>query len=102
MTCGFRIAIATAGRFHVLDLAREPNALGYTVDFYSYVPQSRALTQALAGGLPVICTDRAGGADLGHTTAALAQYITVIPHDDLSALVAAVVGLRDRHKAGAS
>jgi hypothetical protein len=57
------------------------------------------LSQALAGGLPVICTDRTGGADLGHTPA-LAQYITVIPHDDLSALVAAVVGLRDRHKAG--
>jgi starch synthase len=57
------------------------------------------LAQALASGLPVICTDRTGGADLGHTPA-LAQYITVIPHDDLSALVAAVVGLRDRHKAG--
>jgi len=57
------------------------------------------LAQALAGGLPVICTDRTGGADLGHTPA-LTQYITVIPHDDLSALVAAVVGLRDRHKAG--
>jgi len=57
------------------------------------------LAQALAGGLPVICTDRTGGADLGHTPA-LAQHITVIPHDDLSALVAAVVGLRDRHTAG--
>ena len=57
------------------------------------------LAQALASGLPVICTDRTGGADLAHTPA-LAQRITIIPHDDLSALVAAVVGLRDRHKAG--
>jgi hypothetical protein len=37
MTRRFRVAIATAGRFHVLDLAREFNALGYGVDFYSYV-----------------------------------------------------------------
>lgn len=56
------------------------------------------LAQALASGLPVICTDRTGGVDLAHTPA-LTQYITVIPHDDLSALVAAVAGLRDRHKA---
>jgi glycosyltransferase involved in cell wall biosynthesis len=57
------------------------------------------LAQALASGLPVICTDRTGGADLAHTPA-LAERITIIPHDDLSALVAAVAGLRDRHKAG--
>ena len=57
------------------------------------------LAQALASGLPIICTDRTGGADLAHTPA-LAQHITIIPHDDLSALIAAVVGLRDRHKAG--
>jgi glycosyltransferase involved in cell wall biosynthesis len=57
------------------------------------------LAQSLASGLPVICTDRTGGADLAHTPA-LAERITIIPHDDLSALVAAAVGLRDRHKAG--
>ena len=56
-------------------------------------------SQALASGLPVICTNRTGGADLAHTRA-LAQHITVIPHDDLSALAAAVAGLRDRRKAG--
>jgi hypothetical protein len=43
MTARLRVAIATAGRFHVLDLARELNALGYAVDFYSYVPKTRAL-----------------------------------------------------------
>jgi alpha-maltose-1-phosphate synthase len=37
-----RIAIATAGRFHVLDLARELHALGHHVRFYSYVPRARA------------------------------------------------------------
>jgi starch synthase len=51
MTRRLRVAIATAGRFHVLDLARELNALGYAVDFYSYVPK----TQALRFGLPSAC-----------------------------------------------
>jgi starch synthase len=51
MTRRLRVAIATAGRFHVLDLARELNALGYAVDFYSYVPKTRALRF----GLPSAC-----------------------------------------------
>ena len=51
MTGRIRVAIATAGRFHVLDLARELNALGYAVDFYSYVPKSRAVHF----GLPSVC-----------------------------------------------
>jgi starch synthase len=55
------------------------------------------LAQALASGLPVICTDRTGGRDLAHTPA-LAQRVTVIPHDDFPALSAAVAGLRDRLK----
>jgi starch synthase len=38
-----KIAIATGGRFHVLDLARELGALGHDVRFYSYVPRKRAL-----------------------------------------------------------
>ncbi|MCX7140566.1 MAG: glycosyltransferase family 4 protein [Proteobacteria bacterium] len=46
-----RIAIASAGRFHVLDLARELHALGYEVRFYSYVPRRRAM----AFGLPAEC-----------------------------------------------
>ena len=37
-----KIAIATTGRFHVLDLARELHALGHDVKFYSYVPRRRA------------------------------------------------------------
>lgn len=42
MTRRLNVAIATAGRFHVLDLARELHALGHHVRFYSYVPRARA------------------------------------------------------------
>ena len=37
-----RIGIASAGRFHLLDLAREFDHLGVDVRFYSYVPRRRA------------------------------------------------------------
>lgn len=37
-----KIAIVSSGRFHVLDLARELDTLGYDVTFYSYVPKNRA------------------------------------------------------------
>lgn len=47
MATGPRIALATAGRFHVLDLARELCQLGEDVRFYSYVPKSRALRYGL-------------------------------------------------------
>jgi alpha-maltose-1-phosphate synthase len=43
-----KIAIATSGRFHVLDLARELDALGHEVRFYSYVPWRRAAQFGLA------------------------------------------------------
>ncbi len=46
-----RIAIATAGRFHVLDLARELSSMGHEVSFYSYVPRGRAISF----GLPERC-----------------------------------------------
>ena len=46
-----RIAIATSGRFHVLDLARELAAIGHDVRFYSYVPKDRAVSF----GLPEDC-----------------------------------------------
>jgi glycosyltransferase involved in cell wall biosynthesis len=57
------------------------------------------LSQALASGLPVICTDRTGGPDLAHTTA-LAARITVVPHDDECALTAAMQLLIDRLQSG--
>jgi alpha-maltose-1-phosphate synthase len=46
-----RVGIATSGRFHLLDLARELDALGVEVRFYSYVPRKRAETF----GLPRRC-----------------------------------------------
>ena len=36
-----RIAIATTGRFHVLDLARELSGLGEDVTLHSWLPNSR-------------------------------------------------------------
>lgn len=46
-----KIGIASLGRFHVLDLARELDALGEDVRFYSYVPRGRAERF----GLPARC-----------------------------------------------
>ena len=46
-----KIAIASMGRFHVLDLTHELDALGEDVRFYSYVPQRRARRF----GLPAHC-----------------------------------------------
>ena len=37
-----RVSIASSGRFHLLDLARELHGLGAEVHFYSYVPRKRA------------------------------------------------------------
>lgn len=57
------------------------------------------LSQALATGLPVICTDRTGGADLRHTPA-LAAHIMVVPANDVEALADAIAAWRDRLRAG--
>jgi glycosyltransferase involved in cell wall biosynthesis len=56
------------------------------------------LPQALASGLPVICTDRTGGPDLVYTPA-LAERIMVVPHGDAIALACAIVQWRDRWSA---
>lgn len=37
-----KINIASPGRFHVMDLARELDKLGFDIKFYSFVPNSRA------------------------------------------------------------
>jgi glycosyltransferase involved in cell wall biosynthesis len=44
-----KIAIASLGRFHVLDLARELDALGTDTLFYSYLPKKRAGRFGLPG-----------------------------------------------------
>ncbi|MEJ6021313.1 glycosyltransferase family 4 protein [Ramlibacter sp. PS4R-6] len=46
-----KVAIATLGRFHVLDLARELDREGFDVAFHSYVPRRRAMRF----GLPARC-----------------------------------------------
>jgi glycosyltransferase involved in cell wall biosynthesis len=60
---------------------------------------STVLIQALASGLPLVCSERTGGADLAHTPA-LAARITVVPHDDVDALASAIAGWRDRRRGG--
>ena len=57
------------------------------------------LSQALASGLPLICTDRTGGSDLA-LAPALAARITIVPHDDVDALACAIARWRDRRRAG--
>src|SRR5712672_811464 len=103
---GTELAFPTGdARFVHLDPVPQTELARFYAEADAFVLASRqdgfgvVLAQALASGLPVICTDRTGGADLAHTPA-LTQRITIIPHDDLSALVAAVAGLRDRHKTG--
>jgi glycosyltransferase involved in cell wall biosynthesis len=92
-------------RFVHIDSVAQPELRRFYAKADAFVLASRedgfamVLSQALASGLPVICTDRTGGVDLAHT-ASLAQRITVIPHNNVSALVAAVTELRDRRKAG--
>jgi alpha-maltose-1-phosphate synthase len=44
-----KVGVATSGRFHLLDLARELDRLGVEVSFYSYVPKKRAASFGLRG-----------------------------------------------------
>jgi len=60
---------------------------------------SAVLIQALASGLPLVCTDRTGGADLAHTPV-LAARIAVVPHDDVGALACAIARWRDQWRDG--
>jgi glycosyltransferase involved in cell wall biosynthesis len=92
-------------RFVHIDPVQQPDLRQFYAKADAFVLPSReeglafVLCQALASGLPVICTDRTGGADLAHTPT-LGQHITVIPHDDLSALAEALAELRDHRQRG--
>jgi glycosyltransferase involved in cell wall biosynthesis len=92
-------------RFVHLDPVPQTELARFYAEADAFVLASRqdgfgvVLAQALASGLPVICTDRTGGTDLAHTPA-LAQRITATPHDNVPELVAAVERLRARHNAG--
>jgi glycosyltransferase involved in cell wall biosynthesis len=57
------------------------------------------LSQALASGLPVICTDGTGGPDLARTPTLTAR-ITVVPSGDADALASAIEAWRDRFQTG--
>ncbi len=52
MASKVKVNILSPGRFHVCDLARELNKLGFDVKFYSFVPSSRAESF----GLPRKCS----------------------------------------------
>jgi glycosyltransferase involved in cell wall biosynthesis len=88
-------------RFIHLDPVPQPELTRFYTSADAFVLASRedgfgvVLCQALACGLPVICTDRTGGTDLAHT-AALAARITVVPAGDVGALASAIAVWRDR------
>lgn len=65
------------GRAHVFVLASREEGL------------SLVQAQALACGLPIVCTDRTGGEDLAELTG-LAEGIFVVPHDDAAALAVSI------------
>jgi starch synthase len=78
---------------------QEPVAQWKLPDWYSqancFVLASRedgfgmVLAQAIASGLPVVCTDRTGGRDLADLTG-LNDVITIVPHDNIDALAHAI------------
>ena len=57
------------------------------------------LSQALASGLPVVCTDRTGGGDLA-AMPGFAARITVVPSGDAGALAASIRLWCDRLRGG--
>lgn len=62
---------------------------------------SNVITQALASGLPILCSDATGGADLAHTPT-LAQRIDVFSSGDVGALRAGLSRLCNRLAHGPS
>jgi glycosyltransferase involved in cell wall biosynthesis len=58
------------------------------------------LGQAMASGLPIVCTDRTGGPDIAYTPT-LAERILVTPAEDIGALVGAIAALKHRLACGA-
>jgi starch synthase len=88
-----------------IDAVPEPELARFYAEGDIFVLASRqdgfglVLAQALASGLPVICTDHTGGADLAHTSA-LADRITIVPHNDTQALAAAISAVSAQLHAG--
>ena len=92
-------------RFTHIDTAPQNELARHYASADAFVLASRedgfgvVLSQALATGLPIICTDRTGGADLAHSPA-LAEHITIVPHGDAGALASAMHGLKEQLSAG--
>lgn len=88
-----RIVIASVGRFHVLDLARELHAIGHDVTFISIVPQWRADQFGLPRGCLIslfwICTPLIGLTYL--TTGRLRKFIEAIMIRYLDVIVAYIM-----------
>jgi glycosyltransferase involved in cell wall biosynthesis len=89
------------GRFRHVEAVDQKRLAGYYAGADAFVLASReegfglVLGQAMASGLPIICTDRTGGPDLAHTPA-LAGRILVAPADDAAALAATIAALERR------
>jgi glycosyltransferase involved in cell wall biosynthesis len=94
-------------RFRHVDPVPQPELVRFYAEADVFVLASReeglarVLVQALARGLPLICTDRTGGSDLAHTPA-LAARITVVPAGDIDALARAIAVSCDRPRPGDS
>jgi glycosyltransferase involved in cell wall biosynthesis len=92
-------------RFTHIDHVPQPRLVQYYAEADVLALASReegmsaVMMQALAAGLPIICTDHTGGADLAYTPA-LAARITVVPSGDVDALAVAIAAWRDRLRGG--
>lgn len=88
-------------RFQHIGSVPQYDLHGYYLSCDAFIHASRqeglsvVQAQALASGLPIICTDRTGGADLGHTSA-LRDRIIVVPNSSVDALCTAIETLRRR------
>jgi glycosyltransferase involved in cell wall biosynthesis len=92
-------------RFVHHDAVQQTELARFYAEAHGFVLASRqdgfglVLAQALASGLPVICTDRTGGEDLAHTPA-LRERIIVVPNSNGMALREAIERLRERLRNG--
>jgi glycosyltransferase involved in cell wall biosynthesis len=93
------------GRFRHLDKVDQHALAGVYAQAHAFVLPSRqdgfgmVIPQALASGLPAICSDHTGGPELRYTPA-LDDRIVVVPTEDVDALAAAMATVRDRLRAG--
>lgn len=96
---------ARDSRFEHCNAVHQSELARFYADHHGFVSASRqdglsmVLVQALACGLPIICSDRTGGEDLAHTPA-LGNRISLVPNGNVGALREAIEKLRDRLRGG--